>query len=59
MCRKSFKTVNYIDCKIIAFEMKKRGFFIPYKTRSANFESSWLKMLALHKIEAFHIVLEN
>jgi hypothetical protein len=57
--RKSFKKVDHIGCKIIAFEVKKRDFFTPCKTRSANFESSWLKTFALHKLEAFDIVLEN
>ena len=34
-------------------------FFTPCKTRSANFESSWLKTFALHKLEAFDILLRN
>jgi hypothetical protein len=40
-------------------EVKKRAFFTPHKTGSANFESSWLKTFALYKLEAFDIVLGN
>jgi hypothetical protein len=59
MCGKSFKKVDHINCKIIAFEVKKRAFFTPCKTRLANFECSWLKTFALHKLEAFDNVLGN
>jgi hypothetical protein len=58
-CRKIFKKVDNIDCKIIEFEVKKRAFFTHCKTWSTNFESSCLKTFALHKIEAFDIVLGN
>jgi hypothetical protein len=58
-CRKIFKKVHHIDCKIIAFEEKKRTSFIRCKPSSAHFESSWLKTFALHKLEAFDIVLGN
>jgi hypothetical protein len=57
MCTKSFKKIDYIDCKIIAFEVKKRTFLMTCKTGSANFESSWLKTFALYEVEAFNIVL--
>jgi hypothetical protein len=46
-----------MDCKIIAFEVKKRVFLTPSKTESTNFGSSWLKTFTLHKVEAFDIVL--
>jgi hypothetical protein len=59
MCKKSFKEVDYRDCKIIMFEAKKRAFFTPYNTGSANFKSYWLKTFVLYKIEAFDIVLGN
>jgi hypothetical protein len=59
MCRFFFKKVNHTDCKIIAFEVKKIALFSPYKTRSANFESSWFKTFALHKVEDFNIALGN
>jgi hypothetical protein len=59
MCGFFFKKVDHIDCKIIAFEVKKKAFFTPHKTRSTNLECSWLKTFALHKLEAFDIVLEN
>jgi hypothetical protein len=51
MCGKSFKKVGHINCKFIAFEMKKRALLTSYKTELAIFESSWLKTLALHKVE--------
>jgi hypothetical protein len=41
------------------FEVKKRAFFTPCKIGSANIESSWLKTFALHKLEAFNLVLGN
>jgi hypothetical protein len=56
---KSFKKVDYIDCKIIMFEEMKRTFFTPYKIGSTNFEFSWLKLFALYKLGAFNIVLGN
>jgi hypothetical protein len=59
MCRKSFKKVDLIDSKIIVFEVKKKAFFTPYKTRSANFESFRLKTFILPKFEAFDSVLGN
>jgi hypothetical protein len=52
-------TSSAINCKIVAFEVKKSVFFSPYKTGLANFESSWLKTFALHKLEVLYIVLEN
>jgi hypothetical protein len=39
--------------------VKKRALVTPCKTWSTNFEFSWLKTLALHKLEAFDIVLRN
>jgi hypothetical protein len=59
ICGKSFKKVDHIDCKIIAFEVKKKTLFTPCKIGSANFEFSWLKTFALQKLEAFDIVLKN
>jgi hypothetical protein len=59
MWKKSQKEVDHRDCKIILFKGKKRTLFIPCETRSINFKSSWLKIFALHKVEAFDIVLEN
>jgi hypothetical protein len=48
-----------MDCKIIVLEVKKNAFSSPCKTGSTNFKSSWLKIFALHKVEALYIVLEN
>jgi hypothetical protein len=59
MCGKSFKKADHLNCKIIAFEVKKRAFFSPCKIGSTNFESSWLKTFVLHKVEAFDIALGN
>jgi hypothetical protein len=59
MCGKSFNKFVYKDCKIIAFEVKKKIFFTLCKTRSTNFESSWLKNFALHKVEDFDIALRK
>jgi hypothetical protein len=58
-CGKSFKKANYIDCKIIEFEVKRRTSFASWKTWSINSESSWLKTFALHKLEAFDVMLRN
>jgi hypothetical protein len=58
-CGKSFEKVGHKDWKIIVFKMKKSAFFTPRKTGLANFESSWLKTFAQHKLEAFNIVLRN
>jgi hypothetical protein len=57
MYGKSLEKVDNIDCKIIAFEVKKRALFIPYKIRLINFESSQLKTFTLHKVEAFDIII--
>ena len=54
-----FKKVDFKYCKIITFEIKERVFFAPCKTGSTNFESSWFKTFALHKVGAFDIILEN
>jgi hypothetical protein len=59
ICRKCFKKADHIDCKVIAFEVKKRAFFTPCKIGSTNFEFSWLKTFALNKLKAFDIVLGN
>jgi hypothetical protein len=59
MYGKSFKKIDHIDCKIIAFEVTKRTFFTPCKTSSTNFVSSWLKISTLHKVKAFGTVLGN
>jgi hypothetical protein len=57
MHRKSFQKFGHINCKIIAFEVKKRAFLHHTKQWSANFGSSWLKTFVLCKLEAFDIVL--
>jgi hypothetical protein len=59
MCGIFFQKVDYIDRKIIVFEVKKRAYLTPCKTRSANIESSWFWTFSLHKVEAFDIMLKN
>jgi hypothetical protein len=59
VCQKSFKKGDNIDCKIIAFEVKKRVIFITCKIGLTNFESFWLKTFVLPKVEAFDIVFRN
>jgi hypothetical protein len=56
---KNFKKADHIDCKILTFKVKKRDFFAPCKTRSIDFESSWIKIFALRKVEIFDTTLEN
>jgi hypothetical protein len=56
---KGFKKVDHIDCKIIAFEVKKGAYFIPCKTRSINFDSSWLKTFGLQKLEDFLMLCQE
>jgi hypothetical protein len=58
-CGIFFKTVDNIGCKTKAFEVKKKVIFTPSKTRSTNFESSWLETFVLYKVEAFSIMLGN
>jgi hypothetical protein len=43
----------------MAYEVKKRKISAPYKTMSANFESSWLKTFALQIIEVLGNILVN
>jgi hypothetical protein len=59
MCGKSFRKFDYIDCKIILFEVRKIAFVAPCKIGSANFESSGLKTFALYKVNSFNIMLGN
>jgi hypothetical protein len=56
---KGLKKFDHIDCKNIAFEEKKSAFFSPYKTSSANFQSSALKTFVLHKVESLYIAIRN
>jgi hypothetical protein len=58
MCGKSFKKVGHIDCKIIAFEVKKRVFLTLCKTRSIDIESSWLKTFALYNLRLLMLYYE-
>jgi hypothetical protein len=46
------------NCSIWS-EEKRFFYFTPCKRESGNFDSSWPKTFALHKLEAFDIVLGN
>jgi hypothetical protein len=60
MCGKSFKKVDYLDCKIIAIELKKRVFVShPTKQVQQTFKLGLKQHFAIHKVEAFDIILEN
>jgi hypothetical protein len=57
MCEKKFKKVDHIDCKIIAFKVKKRAFLHPAKAWSANFEFPWLNSFSLFRMEVFDVIV--
>jgi hypothetical protein len=60
MCVIFFKKTDFINYKIIAFEMEKRVFFLhPTKCVQANFGSSWFKSFGLHEVDVFDITLRN
>jgi hypothetical protein len=46
-----FQKADHVDCKIIAFEVKKRSFFAFYEIWSINFKFLWLKKFALYKVK--------
>jgi hypothetical protein len=55
-----FKKGGYIDCKIIAFRVKKRAFFLHLaKLGWANFEFLWLNFFSLLKVKVFDIIVVN
>jgi hypothetical protein len=55
ICGKNFKIFDLIDFKIIAFEGRRKCFFLPYPARLANFDSHWREKLELHKVEVLEI----
>jgi hypothetical protein len=57
MCGIFFKKVDYIDCKIIAFKVKKRAFLHPEKLRSIDFEFPWLNSFSLFRVEVFDVIV--
>jgi hypothetical protein len=60
MCGKVFKRLTTLIARVlIELEVKKRAFLTPYKTKSANYESSWLEIFAPYKVEAFDIGIGN
>jgi len=44
MCHKDFQNIDYIDCKMVPSEIKKRIFFLPSHIDLVNFGSSWPKI---------------
>jgi hypothetical protein len=55
ICGKNFKIFDRIDFKIIAFEGKRKCFFVPCLVRLIDFDSRWRKKLELHKVEVLEI----
>jgi hypothetical protein len=53
MCGNNFKKFDHIDCKRIAFKVKKRAFLHPAKLGSIDFEFSWLNFFPLLKFFFF------
>jgi hypothetical protein len=53
MCGIFFQKVDHIDCKIIAFKVKKIVFLHFAKLGSADFEFPWLNLFSLFKFEIF------
>jgi hypothetical protein len=52
---KSFKNINRMDSKLIAFEVKKEFLLHPAKQGSTNLEFFWLKTFVLTKFKVFDI----
>jgi hypothetical protein len=50
---KRFQKISFHRFKIIAFEGRRRWFFVPCLARSANFGSHWRQKLELDKAEVF------
>jgi hypothetical protein len=48
---KNFKKIYLIDFKIIAFEGRRKCFFVPCPADVANFDFRWREKLELHKVE--------
>jgi len=45
MCRKKFSLFDYVDCKIIACEVKRKKYFGPYQIGLENLSSLELRFL--------------
>jgi hypothetical protein len=56
---KSFKKVDHIDYKIIAFEVKKGAFFCTLQNRVSKLQILLAYIVALYKVEAFEKKLTN
>jgi hypothetical protein len=55
ICRINFNFFDRTDVKNIAFERRRKCFFVPCPAWSANFDSLWHQKLELYKIEVFGI----
>jgi hypothetical protein len=52
VCGKKFKFFDCIDLKIIAFEGRRRCFFV---LSLGDFDSWWRQKLEFHKVEVFEV----
>jgi hypothetical protein len=58
MYGKKFKKIDYIDCKIIAFKVKKKKLSLHLaKSGSTDFEFPWFKFFSLLKGKVFRIIV--
>ena len=57
MCGKSFQKVDHIDCKIVAYKMKKELFFSPCKRRVSRLWIPLINFFSLLKVVVFDIVV--
>jgi hypothetical protein len=55
ICGNDFGIFDYIDFMIIAFEGRRKCFFVPYMGGLADFDSCWHQKLELHKEELLEI----
>jgi hypothetical protein len=54
-CRKHFRIFGCIDFKIIAFEGRRKYFFVPARQGSEDFDFRWREKPELYKKEVLEI----
>jgi hypothetical protein len=59
MCGNISRKTDHIDCKIIAFEVKKRSLFCTVKNKVCKLWILLAYKLLYYKVEVFDIMLEN
>jgi hypothetical protein len=52
---KKFRIFDRRDFKILAFERRRKCFFVPSPAGSIDFDSHWRQKLELHKVEVLEI----